>query len=92
MGLAVAGPGLPRSGSRTHALALTVEQSYRGQGWGRAILAALEDLEVARGCNELWLRVFAWNLPARRLYESHGYELANQFTSDVHLRKRLERP
>ena len=71
---------------------LTVEQSYRGQGWGRAILAALEDLEVARGCNELWLRVFAWNLPARRLYESHGYELANQFTSDVHLRKRLERP
>jgi len=28
---------------------------------------------------------------ARRLYESHGYELVNQFSTDAHLRKRLER-
>lgn len=70
---------------------LTVEESSRGQGWGHAILTALEDLEVARGSEEIWLRVFDWNLAARRLYESHGYELAKQFATDAHLRKRLER-
>jgi ribosomal protein S18 acetylase RimI-like enzyme len=69
---------------------LTVEESCRGRGWGHAILAALEGLEAERGSKEIWLRVFDWNLAARRLYEAHGYELANQFATDAHLRKRLE--
>jgi ribosomal protein S18 acetylase RimI-like enzyme len=68
---------------------LTVEESCRRQGWGRAILTALERFERERGAREIWLRVFDWNVVARRLYESHGYELANQFATDAHLRKRI---
>jgi len=68
---------------------LTVEEACRRQGWGRAILTALERFEMDRGAREIWLRVFDWNVAARRLYESHGYELANQFATDAHLRKRI---
>ena len=41
------------------------------------------------GSEEIWLRVFDWNAPARHLYLSHGYELVQKFATDAHLRKRL---
>jgi GNAT superfamily N-acetyltransferase len=65
---------------------LTVEELHRGRGWGRAILIATEDHCVSIGVEWIWLRVFNWNQVARRLYTSHGYELANQFATDAHLR------
>ena len=68
---------------------LTVLESHRRIGWGRAILDAIEHHLCALGAEELWLRVFNWNVPARRLYESHGYALVTQFVTDSHLRKRL---
>ena len=71
---------------------LTVLEPYRGQGWGRAILRAVERHERDRGSEEIWLRVFDWNVPASHLYLSHGYELAQKFATDAHLRKRLVVP
>ena len=78
------------SGDRTRWLSqLTVEELHRGRGWGRAILTAMEQHCVSIGVEWIWLRVFDWNQAARRLYTSHGYELANQFATDAHLRKIL---
>lgn len=71
---------------------LTVLEPSRRQGWGRAILSALEEHELDRGTQEIWLRVFDWNVAARHLYLSHGYELVQQFATDAHLRTRLRAP
>lgn len=68
---------------------LTVLDTLRGQGWGRAILEALEQHERNRGSEEIWLRVFDWNLAAKQLYLSRGYEVVQKFATDAHLRKRL---
>lgn len=69
---------------------ITVNECRRGLGWGRATLAAIERRLASRGVEQLWLRVFNWNVAARRLYESQGYELATQFATDAHLRKYLQ--
>ncbi len=68
---------------------LTVEEHQRGQGWGRAILNAIEHYELSRGSSAIWLRVFDWNVVARRLYQSQGYEIARKFPVDAHLFKPL---
>jgi len=41
---------------------LTVLESHRRIGWGRAILDAIEHHLCALGAEELWLRVFNWNV------------------------------
>ena len=61
----------------------------RGRGVGRALLEVLHARLRADGVAELWLRVFDWNTPARRLYGALGYDLVRQFASDAHMRKRL---
>jgi ribosomal protein S18 acetylase RimI-like enzyme len=68
---------------------LTVENRCRGRGWGHAILVAIEQYSASLGVEQIWLRVFDWNVVARRLYASHGYELVSQFPTDAHLRKVL---
>jgi GNAT superfamily N-acetyltransferase len=68
---------------------ITVEEGFRGQGYGRGMLVALHEMLVERGVGELWLRVYDWNDPARRLYAWAGYEVMRQYSTDAHLRKRL---
>ena len=68
---------------------ITVEESQRGRGVGRQLLATLEELLAEAGVRELWLRVFDWNLPARRLYQAAGYAEVARFATDAHLCKRL---
>jgi ribosomal protein S18 acetylase RimI-like enzyme len=70
---------------------VTVSKPRRGQGWGRAILVEAEHHLALRGVDQIWLRVFDWNVIARHLYESLGYELVTQFSTDAHLRKYLAR-
>jgi ribosomal protein S18 acetylase RimI-like enzyme len=53
------------------------------------LLDALHAHLAAEGVVELYLRVYDWNAPARRLYASRGYEVAAQFPTDAHLRCRL---
>jgi GNAT superfamily N-acetyltransferase len=68
---------------------LTVEETVRGRGWGRALLIATERHLTQLGVQQLWLRVFDWNTTARALYVGQGYELVERFANDSHLRKRL---
>jgi ribosomal protein S18 acetylase RimI-like enzyme len=68
---------------------ITVARSFRRQGYGRAMLAALEELLAATGVDELHLTVFVGNEPARRLYASTGYEQLDDDGRQCRLRKRL---
>ena len=68
---------------------LTVAESFRGMGYGRAMLAALERRLVRHGVGELRLHVNRGNLPARRLYATAGYEQVDEDQRVLRLRKRL---
>ncbi|MEV0429138.1 GNAT family N-acetyltransferase [Micromonospora sp. NPDC050495] len=50
----------------------------RGQGLGRALLAAGERAARERGAHALELNVFGANETARNLYESSGYRVVTQ--------------
>ncbi len=69
---------------------ITVAESFRGMGYGRAMLAALEERLVRDGIDELLLNVNVGNLPARRLYAAAGYEQVDETGRVCRLRKRLQ--
>jgi ribosomal protein S18 acetylase RimI-like enzyme len=71
---------------------ITVAEPSRRQGYGKAMLAALEEVLARDGIDELRLNVFVANEPARRLYASAGYELFGQDERRCRLRKRLTQP
>jgi ribosomal protein S18 acetylase RimI-like enzyme len=68
---------------------ITVARAFRHQGYGRAILSALEELLSIEGIAELCLNVCESNLPATCLYDSAGYETAGRYATMRQLRKRL---
>jgi GNAT superfamily N-acetyltransferase len=51
---------------------LFVRPEYRGHGHGKALLTALAQLAVERGCHRLEWAVLDWNEPALRFYRSLG--------------------
>lgn len=59
---------------------------HRGQGYGRAALAALEQRFSGPDFGEIRLRVAADNLRARRIYEAAGYSVTG-----INMHKRLGR-
>ena len=63
---------------------ITVDPAHRGQGYGRSLLVAAEDLMRSRGVRQLALNVFGDNETARRLYATNGYQTVSQ-----HMRKDL---
>lgn len=54
---------------------IVVAPQHRGQGYGRALLAAAEHEAARHGAAEIALNVFGANTVARGLYESSGYEI-----------------
>ena len=50
-----------------------VEEAFRGQGIGRALITACEDAARALGLKLIMLGVLAGNARARRIYEASGY-------------------
>ena len=68
---------------------ITVRDEFRGHGYGHALLAKLHEQLAAEGVEALYLRVYDWNIAARRLYARCGYEVVRQFANDAHLRKQL---
>jgi ribosomal protein S18 acetylase RimI-like enzyme len=64
---------------------IEVAAPYRGQGYGRALLAAAERETARHGGTSLALNVFGTNAVARHLYESAGYR-----TTSVQMRKALD--
>ena len=70
---------------------ITVDAHLRGKGYGRAMLAATEQLVSGEGVQELYLNVFRWNSVARALYDSAGYEVVHDGETETGLRKALNK-
>jgi GNAT superfamily N-acetyltransferase len=58
---------------------LFVLPQERGQGAGRALLAALARIAVRKGCGRMEWAVLDWNTPAIRFYESLDAELRKEW-------------
>jgi ribosomal protein S18 acetylase RimI-like enzyme len=52
---------------------LWVDESLRGQGWGRKLMAAAEEEGIKRGCTLSYTNTFSWQAPG--FYEKIGYTL-----------------
>ncbi len=63
---------------------IEVVPAHRGQGLGRALLTAAEEIVRSHGASAMELNVFAPNAAARRLYESTGYAVTT-----LQMRKQL---
>ena len=59
---------------------LYVRPAARGKGVGRALLAHLADLALARGCARLEWAVLDWNRAAIAFYESLGARAMDEWT------------
>ncbi|WP_424936763.1 MULTISPECIES: GNAT family N-acetyltransferase [Bacteria] len=57
---------------------IEVRPERRGQGWGRALLAAVEEATREVGATALELNVFGRNEAAIRLYANAGYDVVTQ--------------
>ncbi|HET7087370.1 MAG TPA: GNAT family N-acetyltransferase [Anaerolineae bacterium] len=79
--------GLPPSAAFLYQI--LVKPEVRRQGYGTAMLAALEDVLAADGWSELRLNVWHTNEAGRRLYERAGYKLVERFSTKRQLHKRL---
>ena len=56
-----------------HVTTFAVDPRWRRRGIGERLLLALLDLSIARHAREATLEVRLSNLPARKLYEKHGF-------------------
>jgi ribosomal protein S18 acetylase RimI-like enzyme len=73
--------GLPRTPDRPETAwiyYIAVDPDHRGNGYGRAILLAVEHELSCRGVPRLGLNVFGYNTAAIGLYRSLGYEVTAQ--------------
>lgn len=68
---------------------LTVATARRGQGYGRALLAATEQQLAAAAVAELCLDVSHTNAVGRRLYTSAGFTVVYELATKAGRRKRL---
>ena len=66
----------PGSGGGAWIYDIEVALEHRGQGFGRALLAAAEDEAARRGVDSIGLNVFGTNTVAQSLYRSAGYDVA----------------
>ena len=57
---------------------IEVDEDHRGSGYGRALLAAAEEVVRARGVGAMELNVLGDNARAIGLYRSSGYTTVNQ--------------
>lgn len=63
-----------KSATEAYIQTLEVAPGQRSRGTGAELLRRLEVSAQSAGAALIWLHVDAENLPAIRLYESHGYE------------------
>ena len=59
---------------------LYVRPSYRGQGYGKALLRELAHIAVIRGCGRLEWSCLDWNQPSIDFYKSLGAESMDEWT------------
>ncbi|MFN8597081.1 MAG: GNAT family N-acetyltransferase [Anaerolineae bacterium] len=61
-----------------------IDEAYRGQGYGRQTLTALDAQAASMGIETISLHAFAHNPTAIALYQKMGYAI-----TDVHMSKKL---
>lgn len=52
---------------------LYVDKDYRGKGLATKLMVKIEQALKEKGCNYIWVEVFAPNQPPRKLYQKLGY-------------------
>ncbi len=52
---------------------IVIDSEYRGKGYGKSTMAALENVGRKLGISKIRLNVFGHNAPAIALYEAMGY-------------------
>jgi dTDP-4-amino-4,6-dideoxy-D-galactose acyltransferase len=57
---------------------IAVDQSQRGQGWGKRLVQAAEAFAIENHAQEMYIGTQEANVPAVRLYQSLGYHLAER--------------
>jgi GNAT superfamily N-acetyltransferase len=82
-------PGSKTSRGKRWLFQIVVDEPLRGQGYGRALLQAVERQIRGDGMRWLHLNVFRWNSVAVTLYETSGYEVVSESEKNLELRKRL---
>ena len=60
---------------------LFVRPEHRGQGCGKALLAALAKIAVERGCGRMEWSVLDWNEPSIAFYRSLGAVAMDEWTA-----------
>lgn len=68
--------GRPDADGRTELASLAVATHRRNEGVGAALLEAVNDAARTAGCRRVWLATTNDNLDALRLYQRHGFRLA----------------
>ena len=64
---------------------IEIDDDKRGRGFGRTAMILAEDYARQQGAHTLGLNVFGFNVAARNLYQSIGYE-----PTAIQMRKRLD--
>jgi ribosomal protein S18 acetylase RimI-like enzyme len=62
----------PDKGTEMFLYELGVDRAHRGRGVARALVAALRDLAIARGCCGMWVGTDRGNAAALAVYRSAG--------------------
>ncbi len=65
----------PTGVADVYSLGMSLLEEFRGQGWGRRLIAAGLDAARSRGVAKIELEVFADNARALALYASEGFEI-----------------
>lgn len=56
---------------------IEIDEAFRGKGYGKAALSALDELLTGMGVENVGLHVFGYNTTAFELYKKMGYEVTN---------------
>lgn len=56
---------------------VTVDEQFRGRGYGKQIMALIEEKARELELNSIGLHVFGYNTVAKQLYESVGYDVTS---------------
>ncbi len=71
---------------------ILVDERLRSRGYGRAMLASLEETVRSEGWTALHLNVFAFNEVALALYQSSGYQVVHRGAASIEMGKSLGPP
>jgi ribosomal protein S18 acetylase RimI-like enzyme len=74
----------------SHELAIFVLQAYQSAGIGSLLIEHLLGAGADAGVERVWLSVERWNEPARRLYESVGFERTGSSSFELEMTLRLD--